>query len=189
MLNFSKLMRESDRISLREKLSELINPEIYVASDIADYNQNKSAIVPPWFKKNFWLSASHYAIVVFYNVGIDGIFVDKPEDDEPLINHELINNYVNVHDDSGSEVICWTEKGDFFPANKSYFEMLGNFELEVQDRVYRLVIRHSYDGLVPFVVNVEKNEFSNKRTNKEKNSLVDRIDKINSLLLGDCEQN
>lgn len=189
MLNFSKLMRESDRISLREKLSELINPEIYVASDIADYNQNKSAIVPPWFKKNFWLSASHYAIVVFYNVGIDGIFVDKPEDDEPLINHELINNYVNVHDDSGSEVICWTEKGDFFPAEKSYFKMLGNFEIEVQDWVYRLVIRHSYDGLVPFVVNVEKNEFSNKRTNKEKNSLVDRINKINSILLGDREQN
>lgn len=182
MLNLSQLVRESGRISLGEKLSESINPEIYVAWNIADYNQNRSAIVLPWFKKNFLLSASHYAFVVFYNVGIDGIFDNNSEDDELIRNYDLIGNHVNVHDDSGSVVMSWTEKGDLFPADKSYFEMLGNFELEVQDWVYRLVIRHSYERGVPFVVNVEKNAFSNEK----KDSLVDRV---NSLLLEDCKQN
>ncbi|MDP3989785.1 MAG: hypothetical protein Q8Q01_01105 [archaeon] len=188
MLNLSQLVRKSERISLRDKLSELINPELYVALDIADYKKNKSAIVSPWFKTNFLLSASHYAFVVFYNVGIEGIFEDSCEnnsDENELIrNDELIRNYVNVHDGSGSEVMSWTEKGDLFPADKSYFEALGNLELEVKDRVYRLLIRHSYERGLPFVVNVEKDNFSNVK----KDSITDRIDRFNSLLLEDCEQ-
>ena len=195
MLNLSQFARKSERISLRDKLSELINPEVYVALDIVDYKKNKSAIVPPWFKKNFLLSAGHYALVVFYNVGINGIFEDSCEDNSEenglIRNYELIRNYVNVHDNSGSEVMGWTEKGDLFPADKSYFETLGNFELEVKDWVYKLVIKHSYERGLPFVVNVEKNNLPNKDhfSNRKKDSLVDRIDRINSVLLGDCEQN
>jgi len=194
MLNLSQLARKSERISWRDKLSELINPEVYVALDISDYKKNKVAIVPPWFKKNFLLSASHYAFVVFYNVGIDGIFDDSSEDSSEenglIRNYELIRNYVKVYDGSGSKVMSWTEKGDLFPADKSYFEALGNFELEVKDWVYRLVIRHSYEEGLPFVVNVEKNNFHNKDHffNRKRDSLVDRIDRINSLLLKDCEQ-
>ena len=193
MLNLGQFARKSDRISLREKLSELINPEIYVAGDIADYNQNKSVIVPPWYKKNFLLSASHYAFVVFYNVGIDGIFDENSEnnseDNEPFRNYELIRNYVNVHDGSGSVVMNWTKKEKIYLAEKSYFEMLGNFELEVEDWVYRLIIRHSYERGVPFVANVVKNEFSNKKINEQNNPLVDRINRFNSFLLNDCGQN
>jgi len=173
MLNLSRLVRNSKQTSLVDKLKGCVGPEIYIAENIADYKHNKTVIVSPWFKR-----ANDYAFVVFYNVGIDGIFGENVDDDEKK-NSELIGNLVNVHDESGFEMMYWTEKGNICPARESYFEMLGNFELEVKDLVYQLIVRYIYDGNVSFVADVTKSKCSNEK----KVPLMERVNR----LLHDCK--
>lgn len=163
MLNLSKLERASRDIPLKDRIVECVNPEIYEAESIADYKENKSIMVPPWFKRNPLSSSNYYALVIFYDVGIDGIY-DKDK---------LTEGVTKVHDGSGSKVMCWTEPGQILPAKKSYFQMLDDGDLEVQDWVYRLIIRHSYEGELPFIAEVTKNKFTHRK--RERDSLVDRI--------------
>jgi hypothetical protein len=116
-------------------------------------------------QKNPLSSADIYALVVFHNIGIDGI----------LEKEELIEDFVKVHDESGSAIMYWTNPGKPFPAEKSYFQMLDEGELKVKDWVYRLIIRHSYEGELPFVVEITKNKFTPR---KAKNPLVDRTNSL-----------
>lgn len=163
MINLSKLARESTHLTLKDKLLGMTGPEVYFADNIGDYKSNKLHITRPWFKRNPLSYANKGAIVIFYNVGIDGIFEGKA----------LIPDFVNLHDQSGFKVASWTEIGDLFPAEKSYSEMLKTGELKINDWVERLVLWHSYDENLPFVSEVNKNNFKNRRT--EKDSLTERV--------------
>ena len=163
MLNLSQLARTSTEAPLKGRVMEFVEPEFYLSENVADYRRNNSLIVPPWFKKNPLLLANYYALIVFYDIGIKGVFEKG----------KLTENFVEVHDESGSAVMCWTKQGEIFPADKSYFQMLDSCELQLQDWVYSLIIRHSYEGELPFVAELTKTKFSTTR--KEEDSLLDRI--------------
>ena len=163
MLNLSQLARTLDQVPLIEKAKDIYFPEVYKAENIADYKASKSSLLPPWFKRNPLLDANYYAYILFYNVGIHEI----------IEGDELIGDAVQVHDSSGSEVMLWTTPGELFPANKSYFQMLDDRELELDDFVFRLAIRHSYEGSLPFISEVEKRKQS--KNIKDEHSLIERI--------------
>ena len=163
MLNLSQLTRTSTEAPLKDRVMEFVEPELYIVEDIADYKRNKSLIVPPWFKKNPFFAANYYALIVFYNIGIKGVSEEG----------ELTENLVEVHDESSSAVMCWTKPGEIFPAGKSYFQMLDNCELQLQDWVYMLIIKHSYEEELPFVSEVTKRRVLTMR--REKDSLFNRV--------------
>jgi len=167
MLNLSKLARNSAEFPLKVRAREFVDPEIYLAEDIKDYRENKSLIVPPWFKKNPFSSAGLYALIAFHNVGIDGILNGRGG---------LVKDLVKVHDGSGSTVMCWNEPGEMFASHKSYFQRLEDGELLLQDWVYGLTIVHSYHKGLPFVSEIEKSKFT--RTKRKKSSLMDRINSL-----------
>jgi len=169
MLNVSEKIRTSSSgVPLKIWSGEFVKPELYMAEDIKDYQENGSLIVPPWFKKIPATSASCYALIAFHNVGIDGILNRKGE--------MVIENFVKVHDGSGSAVMCWNRPEELLHSHKSYFQRSEDNELLLQDWVYRLVIAHSYYGGVPFVSEIKRRKFS--RTRKEKSSLMDRINSL-----------
>jgi len=163
MLNLSELERISRDIPLKDRIIEYTGPEIYNAESIKDYKEARLIISPPWFKRNPLSLSNYYALIVFYDVGIDGIY-DKDK---------LTKGLVKAHDGSGSKVMCWTEPGEILPAKKSYFKMLDDGDLEVQVWVYRLIIRHHYEKGLPFIAEVTKNKFTHRK--REKDSLVDKI--------------
>jgi|SRR3989344_8696602 len=158
MLHLSQLARESENVSLSLRVQTVINPEVYLAENVADYCRQKERLCSPWFKYPI-SDGRDYAVVIFYNVRLDRFAGGYA--------------YTNVHDASGSEIMCWNERGRLYPAIKSYREMLESGELQKQDWVYRLVVRHSYLGAMPFVAEVTK---SRAEVRKEaRDSLVDRI--------------
>jgi hypothetical protein len=166
MINISQLVRKSKQHPLTDRLIEFLEPEFYLAENVADYRANRSIITPPWFKRIPSSAANNYAFIVFYNVGIKAIFEDG----------ELIENYVEVHDNSRTSAICWPGLGDDYPCKKSYPQTLADGELDLKDWVYQLIVRHIYEKELSFVVSVTKNKFSNPKT--EKSSLVDKISSL-----------
>jgi hypothetical protein len=162
MINISQLIRNSNQHPLTDRLIEFVDPEFYVAENVADYRANRSILTPPWFKRPI-RTANDYTYISFYNVGIDAT------SENGMMNDDL----VNIHDKSGSATICWTGPGRVYPCKNSYFEMLDSGELKPQDWVYRLDVRWIYEFEVAFVIGFRKNKFSNPRIEKE--SLVDKI--------------
>jgi len=166
MINISQLIRNSKQHPLTDRLLDFIEPELYLAENLADYRTNRSIITPPWFKRIPSSTANDYAFISFYNVGIDA----TSEDDK--MNDDL----VKVHDKSGAASVCWTGPGRVYPCKNSYFEMLDSGELKPQDWVYRLDVRWIYEFEVAFVIGFRKNKFSIPKTEKE--SLVDKISSL-----------
>jgi len=166
MLNLSRLARNSTEFPLKDRAREFVGPEIYLAEDVKDYEEERPLIVPPWFKKNSLSSASLYALIAFHNVGIEGIPNERG----------LIEDLVKVHDGSSSTVMCWNKPGELFASHKSYFQRLEDGELLPQDWVYALTVAHSYYRGLPFVLEIEKSKFT--RTKREKSSLIDRINSL-----------
>ncbi|MBT4805500.1 hypothetical protein HON71_04980 [Candidatus Woesearchaeota archaeon] len=166
MINISQLVRKSKQHPLTDRLLDFVEPELYLAENVADYKENRSILVPPWFKRNPFSTANDYAFISFYNVGIDATSE----------NGEMNEDLVNIHDESGSATICWTGPGHVYPCKDSYFQMLDSGELKPQDWVYRLDVRLIYEFEVSFVIGFKKNKFSTPKT--EKSSLVDKISSL-----------
>ena len=165
MINISQLIRNSNQHPLTDRLIEFVDPEFYVAENVADYRANRSIVTPPWFKRPI-RTANDYTYISFYNVGIDATSE----------NGEMNEDLVNIHDESGSATICWTGPGHVYPCKDSYFQMLDSGELKPQDWVYRLDVRLIYEFEVSFVIGFKKNKFSTPKT--EKSSLVDKISSL-----------
>lgn len=166
MLNLSQLARQSKELPLGIKLSECFSPETYIARNVADYKAERETLTPPRFKRTEFLAAGHYAFIIFYNVGIDAI----------VVNRELERTVALIHDASGQFVTLWTGPGEIFPTSKEYAQFLEDGDLKPRDFVYRMCVRHSYPGKTSYVVSIEKDKFT---TRKMKEATL--ADKISSL--------
>ncbi len=163
MLNLSQLARQSKDIPLGLKLRDLFTPETYIARNVADYRSEREILIPPRFKRTEFLPAGHYAFVLFYNVGIDAI----------VVNGDLERTAAQIHDASGQFVTLWTGPGNIFPTSKEYAQFLEDGDLKPKDFVYRMCVRHSYLGKTSYVVSIEKDKFTTRKTKEA--TLVDRL--------------
>ncbi len=163
MINLSQLARQSSSIPLGMRIKECFSPETYLAENVADYKAVRESLAPSWFKNNEFLHAGHYALVIFYNIGIDAIYDRKV----------MERKYAKIHDASAQFVTIWTGPGDIFPAEKEYAQFLEDGDLKPQDFVYRMMVRHSYLGKTSYVVSIEKDNFTKRQPKKE--TLADKI--------------
>jgi len=166
MINLSKIVRGNINSSLENKFVSFFDPEAYQAENVHDYLENMKTIRPPLFKRKPLSKSNSYAVVFFYNVGIDGVFKDE----------KLVENLVLIHDKSGSEIMFWNSIKDpipLYPMKKSYPEMLDEGLLNVNDFLYRLAIRHSYEEGQPFVADIEKYKILRKTKNKSEEKIGD----------------
>ncbi|MEK6917347.1 MAG: hypothetical protein AABW51_00175 [Nanoarchaeota archaeon] len=167
MINLSQIARESNR-PLFEKIKDSIAPEVYIASNVADYKFNMISIPKPLFNNIGILDRNVYSLILFYNVGID--CVENKEGEEFA--------KVKIHDKTGTKIASWSNSNGTFPAERHYTDMLNSDEIKEKDWVYRLLARHVFDedGSVLFVADVKKTKFTNKKT--EKSPLIERINAL-----------
>ena len=166
MINLSKIVRGNINSSLENKFVSFFDPEAYQAENVHDYLENMQIIRPPLFKRKPLSKSNSYAIVFFYNVCISGI----------LNNEKLVENLVNIHDESGLDIMFWNSSNDsipLYPMKKSYPEMLDEGLLEINDFVYRLTVKHSYEGNQPFIAGIEKYKILRKTKNKSEEKIGD----------------
>ncbi len=163
MLNLSQLASQSKDLPFGIRIGECFSPEIFIAQNVADYKSERETLTPPPFKNTEFLRAGHYAFVIFYNVGIDAI----------VVNGLLERTAAKIHDKSGQYVTLWTGPGDIFPTSKEYAQFLEDGHLKPKDFVYRMCVRHSYLGNTSYVVSIEKDKFTTRKTKEA--TLVDKI--------------
>ena len=166
MLNLSQLARQSTDIPPGTKLRHLLSPETYIARSVADYKSERDILTPPRFKRTEFLAAGHYALIIFYNIGIDAI----------VVNNHLERTAAHIHDASGQFVTLWNGPGDIFPTSKEYVQFFDDGDLKSRDFVYRLCVRHSYFAKTSCVVSIEKDKFTTRKTKEA--TLVDKVSSL-----------
>ncbi len=163
MLNLTQIKREGNFHPLLTDISDYFGTELYLADDVADYELSRDALRPPWFKHHPFTTGAYYARILIYNVGIDALELDG----------KLVTDAVEVHDGSASILAHWIDEPSLYPAYENYCELLESSVLKEQDWVYRLVMRHSYDGTLAFISRITKDKFTRKKNVDD--SLPDRI--------------
>ncbi len=172
MLNLSQLARESPNVSFVRKIRSFRDPNIYLAENLADYQQNAPILDFPRYKR--FLSQDKFmdrAYIIFQNVGLKKLSHKRIE----------ILNWFVLHDDSGQELVYWNADHELFPTLASFDEVQEKQGLKEDDWVYDVFIRYLIPSNLPSVVEVNKYKFSNRKP--EKDSLAEIIkDKIGELL-------
>ena len=162
MLNLSQLARESSNYPLLNKIQNIIDPDIYLAENIADYKENAPNFEFPWYKR-FPLTEDR-VYIIFQNIGIKTL-----EDEERII----IPNWFVLHDDSGQELVYWNSDSKLFPARASFEEIQETQGLKEEDWVYDVFIRYLIKSNFPSIAEVRKYNFSDKKP--ERDTLAERI--------------
>jgi hypothetical protein len=176
MLDYTKMLLQSDEISLKEKIDLLRTPIIYTAENIADYLDNTPNICFPWYRGfpaldlifggEYISSASIY----LHDVKIE-LVESIPKDN--------VSTFL-LHDDTGSMAILWGHK-DFwyFGPEKTFEETQQEQGLEAKDWVYRVFFAH-VKGKCPvrFIGHVKKDKFTRRKKNEEKESLMEKIRRL-----------
>ena len=96
MLNLSQLVRESQEYPLLKKIRNFRNPDIYLAENLADYQENAQSLEFSWYKRfPFQDKFMDRAYIIFQNVGLKKLVYEKME----------IPNWFVLHDAFGQELI------------------------------------------------------------------------------------
>ena len=71
MLNLSQLARESPEYPLLGKIRSFRYPDIYLAENLADYQENAQSLEFPWYKRfPFPYKFMDRACIIFQNIGL-----------------------------------------------------------------------------------------------------------------------
>lgn len=164
MLNLSQLARESPEYPQLRKIRSIRDPDIYLAENLADYQENAQSLEFPWYKRfPFPDKFMDKAYIIFQNIGL------KKLDHEGM----EIPNWFVLHDDSGQELIYWNANHELFPTTASFDEVQAEQGLKENDWVYDVFVRYLIPSNLPSVVEVNRYKFSNRKP--EKDSLTERI--------------
>ena len=118
MLNLSQLLRESQEISFFKKIISLRDPDIYLAENLKDYQENYKSVEFPWYKRfpfpKFISNDDDRIYILFKGIGLE----------KPVRKDIIIPPYWFIlHDDSGQELVYWNKDSGLFPAAVSFEEM------------------------------------------------------------------
>ena len=166
MINLSQLARQSNEISLFEKIKSLRRLEIYLAENIRDYHENAPKLKFPWYKRDilFRMDYDDRAYISIMNVKLETL-KEKGEIEIP--------NWFLIHDDTGKDVVYWDSEGDLLPASHSFVEAQEEQCLRDGDWIYDILLRYLIKKDLPSIIEVRKYNFSRKKP--EKDSLLDRV--------------
>jgi hypothetical protein len=164
MINLSETMIESPNFSGFQKFRALINPNVYLAENIADYSEEAQELEFPWYKL-FPLPFKTFsnAYIIFRNVGLKKLKVEEGAQYNFLL-----------HDSSGEFESFWPEKSPFhIPTFERAQEEQG---MKEDDWAYRVIARYYMELDYSIIVDVQKRNFSNKKPAKK--SLIERIEEL-----------
>ena len=156
MLNLSQIILTSSEISLIKKIKRLIEPDIYIASNISDYKTSIDGLNYPWYKglpvpdRVINPSLRRYHIIL-NNLGIT--LLEEGDSKEPQM--------FDLHDSSGHCVVPWFKRTNIFQPYRSFEELQQEQGLKEDDWVHEVYILHWIeDGVsLPMIAHVKKNEF------------------------------
>ncbi len=164
MLNLSQLTRESQEYPLLGRIRSIRYPDIYLAENLADYQEDAQSLEFPWYKRfPFPDKFRDRAYIIFQNIGLKKLTHKEME----------IYNWFVLHDESGQELVYWNANHELFPTLASFDEVQAEQGLKEDDWVYDVFIRYLIPSHLPSVVEVNRYKFSNKE--HEKDFLAERI--------------
>jgi hypothetical protein len=170
MINLSQLARESPNYPLFRKIKSVRNPDVYLADNVLDYQENAPRIVFPSYKRfpytDKFMDRAH---IILHNVGLKRY----------SCNNNTLANWFIIHDDSSQEVAYWNAEDELFPTRASFENLQDSQGLEANDWVYEVDIEYLIQNGMTSIVEVNKYA-SNDSSKKEKRNYLSEI--INGLL-------
>jgi len=144
MLNLSETGRES--YAPLKRLLSMRNPDLYLAENIGDFNENKDKIQFPWYKRR---GPFPRAFVILENVGINSMEGVEEE-----------KGWFELHDETGSLLVYWHENDKLFFRPKTTFEEARDTQcLLDNDWVYEVFLLRHLEKDLDFIVDITKHKF------------------------------
>ena len=127
MLNLSQLARGFHDSPLFKRIQSIRNPEIYLAENLADYQENAPSLEFPFSYK---FVDRRY--IIFQNIGLKKLVYEEME----------IPNWFVLHDNSGQELIYWNADHELFPTMASFDEVQAEQGFKDDDWICDVFIRY-----------------------------------------------
>jgi hypothetical protein len=170
MINLSQLARESPDYPLLRKIKSALKPDIYLADDVLDYQENAPKLEFPAYKRfPFASKFMDRAYIIINNVGIK----------KYSYNQVTLPDWFIIHDDSAQEVAYWNANDKLFPTITSFEQLQESQGLKDDDYVSEVFLEFLIQNHMSSIVEVNKYiHYDNPK--KEKRNYLSEI--INGLI-------
>lgn len=158
MINISEEYRNLPHVSHLNQITSYENPDVFMAENILDFQQNNHLITVSKYKLFPWsIEPLEVGYINFHNVRLV----------------KYAGNTFNIIDGSGNQIVSWDTSNLIFPAKQSYEEAQEKQGLENGNWVHSLQLGYDIHSKQSAILSVQKNEFDTKGYEKE--SLLAKI--------------
>lgn len=144
MINLSALARQDRSFSLAEKYDSYLDPDTYLAANIADFKDTGPSLPFPFFKRFRLPIADARAYIILHNVRVTQI---AP--------HELGDGWYQVEDDTGLSVMNWSGH-ELLSKLQSPIEAAHAEGFEDGDFVYEIFCQYLIEYNLPNILTITK---------------------------------
>ena len=148
MQNITDMIRQEGQLSWWGTYQAFRGPELYLAEDMADFNENVSRLPYPWYKWFPYEDRQIYrAYITIYNIGLRSFYGMEKEAER----HHFL-----VHDATGDAVMNWEPGREIFRPRNTFDEVHLQEGLTDDDWVFNIFLVYLIHEQLSYICEVQK---------------------------------